>query len=362
MPFAQDTAAVDIPIADKVNFLRDTSNYSGGEDRIDVVETHFSWVFLTTSYAYKLKKPARGEGFDFRSADARLRNARAELRLNHRLAPRVYLGIVSLTRQPDGSLQLSGTGAAIDWLVKMRRLEADWMLDRRLLDRRWKHAELESLAQCLAQFFATGRPAKLNETAYFRLIQRDLDRTLGAMSIVAEPRLQTATSMLVRGLRAFVCRRGRMFRRRLAERRLIDGHGDLRPEHVYLRDTPQVIDCLEFRADLRRLDPVSEIAFLTLECNRLGATPIGHLLLRRYRQRSHDALPCELVAFYTAFNALIRARLAVEHIAEPGARTREQWIERAAGYLAIAASANRRLSRSHKPVPARADWPEVYRR
>ena len=111
------------------------------------------------------------------------------------------------------------------------------------------------------------------------------------------------------------------------------------------KGTPQIIDCLEFRADLRRLDPVGEIAFLALECDRLGSSPIAHRLMRRYRERTGDRPPAVLFFFYTALNAVVRARLALEHIAEPGTRTREEWVDRAASYLAIAAKASRRLNR-----------------
>lgn len=335
----------DVPIADKVRFLGDPPSYSGGEDRVEIVETHFSWVFLTRRHAYKLKKPVAGEGFDFRGVGARFRNAAAELRLNRRLAPRVYLRVVPLIRRPDGALRLGGDGTPIDWLVKMRRLDTGWMLDRRLIDGHWKYAELEALAQRLAQFFARAQPVRLPPAAHLRLIEREFDRALKAMSLSAEPRLQIMVATAARRLRAFVYRHEQTFRRRIAERRLIDGHGDLRPEHIYLKGTPQIIDCLEFRADLRRVDPLSEIAFLLLECDRLGASPIKRLLLRRYRRRCGDKAPVDLLDFYTTLNALTRARLAVEHIAEPGSRTREQWIERAAGYLAVAGSACRRLGR-----------------
>ncbi len=331
----------DVSIATKVALLRDPRNYPDDEDRIEVVETHFSWVFLTRHHAYKLKKPASGEGFDFRSIQARLRNALAEVRLNRRLAPNVYLGIIPLARQPEGALQLYGGGTPIDWLVKMRRLESDRMLDKRLSDCRWTYAELEALAQRLAQFFATARSVQLTSAAHLRAIRLELHRALRVMSDRGEPRLLHASSVLVRSLGGFLARHERVFRRRIGERRVVDGHGDLRPEHVYLKGIPQIIDCLEFREDLRRADPLSELAFLVLECNRLAPSPIERLLFRRYRQRCRDRAPRELIAFYTAFNALIRARLAVEHIAEPGGRSREQWIERAIAYLAVAARASR---------------------
>jgi aminoglycoside phosphotransferase family enzyme len=335
----------DVATMEKVRFLSDPRNYPSDECKLDVAETHFSWVFLTGAHAFKLKKPARGKGFDFRSPPARLRNATAEVRLNRRLAPRVYLGIVALTLKTDGALQLDGTGPPIDWLVKMVRLEASHMLEKRLVDGSWHYGELQAVAHHLAGFFARAPRAVLAFPAQTAQIRDELRHAIAAFSRVGEPRLRSRAEFVARSLDAFVLRRAPLFRRRVEERRLVDGHGDLRPEHVYLKTTPQIIDCLEFRSDLRRLDPVGEIAFLELECGRLAASPIGMYLIRRYRQRTGDKPPSALTPFYTALNAVVRARLAIDHLAEPGTRTREQWIARAAVYLAIAAKQCRQLNR-----------------
>ena len=332
----------DAAITDKVRFLSDPLNYPGQETQVEIMETHFSFVFLTGAHAYKLKKPTRGEGFDFGSVEARLRNGSAEIRLNRQLAPKIYLGVIALTRERDCRLKLGGEGRPIDWLVKMVRLDAGRRLDKRLADADWHYAELEALAQRLAQFFAGAGRATLGAPAQSAQIRAELRRARAAIQRVGEPRLRSVATPVMRSLDAFVLRRASLFRQRIAERRLIDGHGDLRPEHIYLKGTPQIIDCLEFRADLRQLDPVSEIAFLALECGRLGTLPIAHRLMRRYCQRTGDNPPAALVIFYTALNAVVRARLAVEHSAEPGNRTRAEWIDRAASYLT--AARNQRLS------------------
>jgi uncharacterized protein len=340
-----DSAAGDVDIREKVRFLSDAMHYPGDETAVEIVETHFSWVFLTRTHAYKLKKPAQGDGFDFRSIDARLRNARAELHLNRRLAADVYLGIIALTQQPNGELRLAGDGASVDWLVKMRRLDTAWMLDARLARDCWHYAEIEAVSHRLAQFFTT-RAKRINSPATgLARLRWELHRTLGAHRQISEPCLYSRAKWVVHSLAAFMVRHEALLRQRIAEGHVIDGHGDLRPEHVYVRGIPQIIDCLEFRADLRRLDPLSEIAFLALECNRLRLTPIASRLMWRYRRRSRDRIPAGLVDFYTALNSLIRSRLAIEHLAEPGTRGRQHWIDRSASYLTVAAQTCRHLAR-----------------
>jgi aminoglycoside phosphotransferase family enzyme len=119
---------------------------------------------------------------------------------------------------------------------------------------------------------------------------------------------------------------------------LVDGHGDLRPEHVCLREpTPVVIDCLEFDRELRRLDPVSELSFLALECRRLGAAWIGERLLQRYAEMSHDQASTLLIRFYQSHHALVRATVAVWHLDDDAVVDEaERWRERGRRYLEIA--------------------------
>ncbi|HYP37060.1 MAG TPA: hypothetical protein VEQ62_12050, partial [Stellaceae bacterium] len=123
---------------------------------------------------------------------------------------------------------------------------------------------------------------------------------------------------------------------RLEARRVVEGHGDLRPEHICLGSTPRIIDCLEFRPDLRCLDPVDELAFLAMECERLGARSIGRVLFHHYCRRTGDCPPPVLIAFYKAIGALIRARIAILHLQEMPVRDPAKWPKRAAEYLKIA--------------------------
>lgn len=342
---AGPTSREAVPIGEKLRVLTDPASYPGDETTVEVKETHFSYVFLTRRHVYKLKKPVRNGAFDFRSIAARRRNSLAEVRLNRRLSSGIYLGVVPLCRDGRGLLRLGNGGEPVDWLVRMVRLDSDSMLDRRLAAGNWRYAELEALAHRLAGFFATARLVRISGVAYTCGLHRELDHALAVLEEANSPGLRHAFAVLIRRLRAFVVRRRELFfEARAAQGRIVDGHGDLRPEHIHLSGSPQIIDCLEFSDDLRRLDPVSEIAFLALECGRIGATPIETRLLRRYRERRGDDFPAELLAFYKALNAITRARLAVQHIAEPGMRTRQEWLNRAASYLEIAQAQLPKLS------------------
>src|SRR5262249_12050275 len=99
-------------------------------DAVDVRQTHISVVFLAGAFAYKLKKPVNLGFLNFTTLEQRRHFCEEEVRLNRRLAPTVYLGVVPITHSLSGLL-IEGTGEVIEWAVKMERLpEAASLLDR----------------------------------------------------------------------------------------------------------------------------------------------------------------------------------------------------------------------------------------
>ena len=109
----------------KVAFLKQPQTYPDHPPRVETIETHMSWVFLTPQHAFKLKKPVRYDYLDFSTLAARKKNCEEEVRLNQRLAPGVYRGVVALTMDARGEARIDGQGEVVDWLVKMRRLSAE---------------------------------------------------------------------------------------------------------------------------------------------------------------------------------------------------------------------------------------------
>jgi aminoglycoside phosphotransferase family enzyme len=128
------------------------------------------------------------------------------------------------------------------------------------------------------------------------------------------------------------------FHGRVADGRVVDAHGDLRPEHVFLLPAPQIIDCLEFSAELRLLDSAAEIAFLALECERLGNLTLGKRLLAHYKEQAHDDCDLEVLEFYRALRAFVRAKVAAWHLEDVmSADAEARWRKLTEWYLAAAA-------------------------
>ena len=135
---------------------------------------------------------------------------------------------------------------------------------------------------------------------------------------------------------AFLDAHGGWFDARVQAGKIIEGHGDLRPEHVCLAPRLWVIDCLEFSRTLRTGDPADELAYLALECERLQADGPGRLLLPCYTELTGDHPPAALVHFYQAYRAVLRAGIAIRHLDEQQFRHSPEWRRRALDYLHLA--------------------------
>lgn len=329
----------DAGLPEKLRFLSSPSAYGPGGSVPERRETHMSWVFMTPRFAYKLKKPVRYPFLDFSTLAAREHFCREELRLNRRLAPNVYLDIVPLLQHDDGRLSLGGEPdgrTIVDWLVRMRRLPAERMLDAALRTDSVSTEQIDALADVLADFYRSVPRAGLAPSAYADRFAREQATNRAVLLRPEFDALHASALRTLDALDAALARQRASLAARALDGRIVEGHGDLRPEHVCLVDVPVVIDCLEFNRALREIDPFDELCFLGLECTAAGNAWIGPHLIRRCAQLLADAPAPELLAVYTAYRALLRARLSAAHLLEPAPREPERWVPQAARYIALA--------------------------
>jgi aminoglycoside phosphotransferase family enzyme len=313
-----------------------------GQEHLSALQTHFAWVFFTPRRVYKLKKPLCQPPMDYRTVAARRRGCMQELRLNRRLAASVYLGVESLVRTRRGALQMGGPGRVEDYMVRMRRLPRAQMLDERLRTG-FSARQLERLVQVLVRFYVTATPRPLGGRSYLRKLKVQMKENGRALQATARVD-QAQVRELVGAQRRFLQRAAVPMAARAAF--LVDGHGDLRAEHVQIGRSINVIDCLEFSAELRRQDPMQELTQLAMEIERQGSPAIARQLLERYRTRTHEPIGEAEVWFYLSHNAATRAKLAVWHLGDPQFPDPAPWIRRAEGYLGYALRAIRRARKA----------------
>lgn len=321
----------------KVAFLRDPANHAERPASVEVVETHMSWVFLTDQYVYKFKKPVNLPHMRFATLEARQGNCREEVRLNARLAQGVYVGVVPLVLCPSGRLVIDGDGTPVEWLVKMHRLPRSAMLDEALSHGTAAPDDVRGAMGVLTAFYRQLSPALSDPAAYIERLRLSVEEHAAALDDAAFPR-NAAGADVPLALTAFLERHEDLLAARVTGGHIVEGHGDLRPEHVCLTRPPVFIDCLEFSRDLRILDVADELAYLALECECLNAAFVGDIAFRVYREVTGDVPPARVIAFYKARRGLLRARLCLSHLADHhGEASHAKWTARARMYMDAAA-------------------------
>jgi aminoglycoside phosphotransferase family enzyme/predicted kinase len=337
------------PAARLVERLRERARYPHPADRVELIETHISWVLLAGEFAYKLKKPVNFGFLDFTALAARKRFCEEELRLNRRTAPELYLEVVPIGGTADDP-HLNAT-LAIEYAVRMRRFDQDALLDRMAKRGALTAALVDAIAAAVADFHARiervprtsdcGAPERVVAFAEQNFEQLD--------ALVASPadfehldRLRTWTGLEFSARREIIAERKR-------DGFVRECHGDLHLGNIALMDgRPVAFDCIEFNESLRWIDVMSEVAFLVMDLldHRLDA--LAWRCLDRYLQLTGDYPGVAVLRFYLVYRAMVRAKVACLRAGQPclDADALTRIADEYRGYFALAS----RLAESARPA------------
>jgi uncharacterized protein len=321
---------------DVIAFLKDPSSYGPGVDRVEVVETHASLVFIAGERVFKLKRAIAYPYLDFSTADLRRRACDAELILNRRTAPALYKEVRGLFRGADGAVGFSPSGEALDWVVVMRRFDQALLFDALAETGRLDRHIMDQLADHIAQFHASakqrfdhGGAAEMAELAEVQY------RCLSAPSCAGfSP--DRVESIRKRWQERVAVLAALLDRRRTAGK-VRHCHGDLHLRNICLYDgKPTLLDCLEFDEALASIDVLYDLAFLLMDLEHRGLRHFANRVFNRYLDRSEADDGLAAMPFFLSLRAAIRAHVtatALEHVAH--AATGATMAYEARRYLAL---------------------------
>jgi len=293
-----------------VRFLSSSQAYPHPVERVLHRETHVSHVFLAGPFAYKLKKPVKFPFLDASTLARRKRFCRLELSLNRRLAPGTYLGLVPIVDAPGG-LQLGGRGRPVEWLVKMRRLPEERMLDQRLKRGRVGRRDMARIADQLLPFFR--RAARGSAVTRYGTPDRVAALVLGNLAecqpFVGQLLGEPDRRFIEAAYRQFVTLHEPLLAQRRQQRRIIDGHGDLRCENICMTDPVTIFDCVEFEPAFRCGDVINDLSFLLMDVAFRGRQDLADALMQQYRRRMSDHAGERLLPFYQCHRSLVRGKV-----------------------------------------------------
>jgi uncharacterized protein len=314
-------------------FLGDSASYGTGVERVEVIETHASRVFLAGDCAYKLKRAVHYPLFDldFSTVERRHAACLSELALNRRTAPEIYREVRKVVRRPDGRLAFAAGGPALDWVVVMRRFDQAQLFDALAMQCRLDAALCDALADHIAAFHKSAEPRpEFGGAAAMAEILDENRRCLSeaaAEAGFAPSAIAAACDRAAAALRADAA----LIDRRRAAAKVRRCHGDLHLRNICLLDgRPLLFDCLEFSEKLASIDVLYDLAFLLMDLEHRGLGALANRVFNRYLDLADEANGLALMPLFQSLRAAIRA-----HVTATGGADAQRHAE-ARAYLDLA--------------------------
>jgi len=336
----------------KISKLLNPDVYNHPVSKIELIETHISWVILTGDFAYKIKKPVNLGFLDFSILEKRHEYCEQEVRLNRRLAPDLYLGVVSILGTTDKPIISENTDSKsiFEYAVKLVQFPQSAQLDNKLAAGDLGFEHMDSIAQMVAEFHAKtaiaddsmdyGNNDIVNQPVAenFELVKEHLAINNYVNKIDA---LKQWSSSEFKKLKA-------VFEQRKQDGFVRECHGDMHLRNlVWLNDKPVAFDCIEFNPELRWIDVISEVAFLIMDLQDRQQDQLAHHYLNSYLEKTGDYAGLSVLSFYLCYRAMVRAKVDALRIEQKGVdkKEQEQQLAEFESYLTLAS----RYTKAQKP-------------
>jgi aminoglycoside phosphotransferase family enzyme/predicted kinase len=293
---------------------------------VDLIQTHASYIFLTDEYAYKIKKAVDFGFLNFSTIDRRRFYCNEEVRLNRRLCPDIYTGVVELREVPHGAA-FHGSGTVLDYAVKMRRLPADRMLDRLVADGDIDAATMRRISRVIAEFHRTAATSSsIADHGRLERIMYNWQENFEQMIPFEESTLPARDREVIRSwVTSFAADQKDIFQQRVDDGFIRECDGDIHLENICLdNDAIHIFDCIEFNDRFRCCDTAADIAFLLMDLDFHGRHDLSDDVIDEYVTVSGDVGVRALIDFYKIYRAFVRGKVESFRLNDSGISPNEQ--------------------------------------
>ena len=320
--------------------LLNPARYDHQASEVQLVQTHISSVLLVGDYVYKFKKPVNFGFLDFSDLDKRRFYCEQELLLNRRLCPDIYLDLVTVTRQSDGSFALNGKGEVVEYGVKMARMPEERMMVHLIQRGELDAVHIESLVGVLCDFYRRAEDGP--EIAAFGTAEavavnvlENFEQTQG---FVGQGALTAEQFERISQYARKVLSNEELFAQRIAGGHIRDCHGDLYSANICLADKVYIFDCIEFNQRFRYCDVASDVAFLAMDLDFHGLEPLSVSFIEQFTRQSNDGELLRMLNFYKCYRAYVRGKIGLFTAADAAVdpSVRESCQAQAAQYFRLA--------------------------
>ncbi len=298
--------------------LLDPAAYDEPTTSVVLLQTHVSFLFLADRFVYKIKKPVDFGFLNFATLDRRRFYCEEEVRLNRRLCPDMYLGVVEI-REFDEGVCLDGRGEIIDYAVKMKRLPSERMLDRLLELDAVSVDDIREIALAIGEFHLHAeRSREIDTYGSIEVIRRNWLENFSQVEPFLSRTLSTTDLHFMREwVERFLVEKGDLFAERVAHGFIRDCDGDIHSANICLADRVYIFDCIEFNARFRFSDTAADLAFLLMDLEYRNRRDLAEILLHEYCAVTGDRGLTGVLDFYRVYRAFVRGKVESFRLDDP---------------------------------------------
>ncbi len=307
-----------------VNALLKSETYPQNGDKIELIQTHISFVFLTENYVYKVKKAVNFGFLDFSTLEKRRAFCNKELELNRRLCPEIYLEVVSINK--SDTIKINGAGETVEYALKMKRLPQERIMTVLLKENKVDKKTVDQIAKILAEFHSKAMTnPKISEFGSFKIIKTNWDENFAQTTKYINQTIPKEEFQFIQAkVNDFTSKNKALFESRITGNCIRDCHGDLHSGNIFITDKICIFDAIEFNDRFRYSDVAADVAFLAMDLDFQNRSDLADYFIERYLAFSKDQQLKQLLAFYKCYRAYVRGKVISFRLDDPNITVQEK--------------------------------------
>ncbi len=307
-----------------VTALLKPETYPQDVDKIELIQTHISFVFLTTNYVYKVKKAVNFGFLDFSTLEKRRFYCEKELALNKRLCPDIYLEVVPINK--SNSIKVKGSGETIEYALKMKRLPQERIMTVLLKENKVDKKSVDEIAEIVSEFHSKAQTnSEISQFGSLKIIKTNWDENFAQTTKYVDQTIpQAEFQLILNKINDFIARNLTLFKSRIANKRIRDCHGDLHSGNIFITEKICIFDAIEFNDRFRFSDVAADVAFLAMDLDFQQRSDLANYFIERYLTYSKDPQLTQLLAFYKCYRAYVRGKVISFRLDDPNITSQEK--------------------------------------
>ena len=307
-----------------VKALMNPDAYEEKPGKIELVQTHISFVFLTKNFVYKMKKAVNLGFLDFTSLERRRFFCEKELELNRRLCRDMYLAVVPITK--NDAIKINGDGETVEYVVKMRRIPQEQMMSKLIEKNKVDNKLVDRIAKLISEFHSKAETnSRISGFGSVETIKTNWRENFEQTEEYAGKTIFIEDAKLIRErVEDFVEENASLFKKRIAEGRVKDCHGDIHSGNIFATDGIYIFDAIEFNERFRYSDVAADVSFLSMDLDFRKRSDLSDFLVERYVKYSGDQELTKLLPFYKCYRAYVRGKVVSFKLNDPNISNKDK--------------------------------------